>query len=268
MKRQRDLDHAIQEWSAAQEPDDASLELLHRQISAALHSEELPHDPTEQVSKTQSHWRGRLVWFGLGVAVALLLAFSVTRNRPANAPEIAEHPPRQAGDLPPEFTWLAKSQLANKSQLLAEMRQVFSDKVAWIAETGGQVRIGLAPDDGFSSSAARRLAIRLVVTRTGPDSPSAHPVWAVDIISLDEQLVQLSDEAGSGDSLRMWTYCLPGEDQIAVDANVLVPGTDARQTTYSSVQQIGVPQCVSTWQQQGATYQVFQTVAYLEPEVL
>ena len=82
-------------------------------------------------------------------------------------------------------------------QVLLEEIERFEGRVAWIAETRDQVRIGLAPDDGATTPDARRLAVRLVVTRRTADSVR-QPVWTVDVISHHEQLVHLSGPAEPG----------------------------------------------------------------------
>ena len=264
--QQDNLDELLRQWADFHEPSEIELRDLSRRIAAAARTQVAPCVPQKPRWLPSMSRRQNAVWFALGVAVVLLVTVAIwwdppgDRNvvSPTRSPE--PQPQRPANEPPPEVAWLAQPQLKDKQVLLEEMERLFAGRVAWIAETRDQVRIGLAPDGGAPTPNARRLAVRLVVTRRTANSVR-QPVWTVDVISHHEQLVHLSGPAGAGAELTLWTYTLP-DGMIAIDSRLDLDGDTVRlDKGYCGLQQAGIPKTIDTWNAQGAEYEVYQTVA-------
>jgi len=272
MSSQHDnLNELLRQWADSHDRSEIELRDLSRRIATAARIQVSPRAPQKPRRLSSMSRRPKAAWIALGVAVVLLVMVAIWWGspgdrdvaRPTRSPE--PQPQRPANEPPPEFAWLAQPQLKDKQVLLEEMERLFEGRVAWIAETHDQVRIGLAPDDGATTPNARRLAVRLVVTRRTADSVR-QPVWTVDVISHHEQLVHLSGPAGAGAELTLWTYSLP-DGMIAIDSRLDLDGETVRlDKGYCGLQQAGIPKTIDTWNAQGTEYEVYQTVAPVSQE--
>ncbi len=195
----------------------------------------------------------------LGSAATVLLMLGLRPSSQSPQPVTALHEPSQA--LPPEVQFPA-SQLAEKARLLAGMEEAFNGRLAWVAEHGRQVELGLLPDTARLPRDARSLAVRLIVlARQGKDS-AWRPIWQADAIARDEEIVDLTAESVGDGSLRVWMHPLP-DGAIAVDTDLAVNGLLPVRSSFSGVQHSGTPQRVFSSQSEDAEFQIYQIVAAL-----
>jgi hypothetical protein len=141
------------------------------------------------------------------------------------------------------------------------MDRLFSERLAWVAETNQDVSLGL---DETSSTGGPRVAVRVVVLKRMADAKTWQPIWIGDVVSRPEELVQLSTSDTS--RLSLWTHLLP-DGALAVDTEL---GIEDSGTVWSSssVQQSQVPQQVLFARAQGGEFQVWQTVALFPEDAL
>jgi hypothetical protein len=140
---------------------------------------------------------------------------------------------------------------------------VFNGRLAWAAEDGDRVQLGLTADAALVSPNRQPLAIRVIVLARTAGTPAWKAVWGADIVTRDEQLVELAPEKAGGANLRVWAHRLP-DGMIAVDADLALSGKSPLRSSSSGIQQGGVPQQVFSLQTDDAEYRVYQTVAVLQ----
>jgi hypothetical protein len=252
------LNNLLRQWHERNTSAEAELERLHRRISRSIENArflDLPSEPPQRSLRAiRAGW-----WFALGSAATVLLMLGLRPSSQSPQPVTALHEPSQA--LPPEVQFPA-SQLAEKARLLAGMEEAFNGRLAWVAEHGRQVELGLLPDTARLPRDARSLAVRLIVlARQGKDS-AWRPIWQADAIARDEEIVDLTAESVGDGSLRVWMHPLP-DGAIAVDTDLAVNGLLPVRSSFSGVQHSGTPQRVFSSQSEDAEFQIYQIVAAL-----
>ena len=287
------LDPLLRQWAARHKPDQAAAERLHGRImNAARGAAFLDLPLISPARRAAALWNGAL-WFVLGAAAAV---FAVWIFPPCgqNAQPVAMRQDTMPQEQSPALShWshgaeFQPSQLADKARLLAGVEELFGGRLAWVAEEGGQVQLGLldAARDGQpespgsnSEAAAHRvvdrtgdnhagdnvkpMAVRVVVLTRKAGSSDWKPLWAADVVTHDEQLVELPPAKTGGPTLRMWTQRLP-DGLFAVDCELALSDRLPLHSSFSGVQRGAVPQRIFLLQGDDAEYQVYQTVAPLD----
>lgn len=253
----RRLDDLLRRWAASREPDAQRLDAL-RERAAKLVSA-----PDCGVCRRQPLGRLRMAAWGFAAAAVALLAIGLAWLVRGQGTQMAERPALPAGHVRPDVpapapAWLAPPPVDAKRELLVELHRVFEGRIAWVAETANQIRLGLNGDDAGGAA----LAIRLVlVQRLGDATP--RPVWAVDLISDEQRLVTLPPDVTEGAEVAVWTYALP-DGLLAVDGDIRWPQrSELPRAAYTGVVRPGVPQVVFQWQSDGVEYEVYQSVSVL-----
>lgn len=275
------LDQLLNEWADQSVSPERLEDLRDRIASSMMESEPTGTDvnpeqngrstpaPAEHVSSPARDHRSRwAAGFVVGTALTLLVSVAlfvlIDRNPPVDSPGLP------VAELTPDYAWLRDDQIRNKSVLLAEMEQMFDQRVVWLAETGDRIEFGLdrsqssrttGPDDDA------RLAVRVVVERRLPGNADWQLAWAMDVVSRSEELVNVVPREANGNELRLWAYRLP-DGMIAVDSELQLAGTDAFHARTSGLHQNAEPVKVATAHSNGTEYRVFQTVAVLDGKVI
>lgn len=266
------LDDLLQSWADQQRADEDHVEVLRERILSQLTAEVqtidvdvMPAATQADVSHPHRRWRNAaLVSMALAALLVIALFVVSSAKRDDTTPQSARRAQGRAEaiSLPPDFAWLSDDQLASKRSLLQEMDRVFSDRLTWIAETNGQVEMGLVEDEQSANASARSLAIRIVVIRKTPDNAAGVPVWAVDLLTRNEQLVHVSPRNSNDATLLLWAFVMP-DGNIAIDSDLRLPGSDAMHPSTATVQKPGEPREVYSQRQGDAEYVVYQTVSVL-----
>ncbi|HUT10596.1 MAG TPA: hypothetical protein VMY42_08870 [Thermoguttaceae bacterium] len=257
-----DLDRALHGWAERREAAKDHDGLLGRIMTAHGRGGGALPPVSLHAPRLRPH---RTAWFAMGAAAAALVAATllvVLRPRPDVV---------VPSDLPPQYAWLDQSQLGEKAALLREMERVFENRLQWVAETEGRVVMQVEQDgrDGAALPAeAAGVAVRVVVVQRDADSDQWTPVWAVDVLARQQQVVHLTpSNAGlpPGTELVLWAFAVD-DDVIAVDSRLSV-AEHSLQVEFSDVQRSGVPARVYEVREHGRQYRVFQTIAMLDDKV-
>ena len=257
MKSRRRLDDLLRRWAASRDPDAQRLAALRERAAKVVSARDCG------VCRRQPLMLLQIAAWGFATAAVALLAVGLAWLVRGQGTQMAERPAPSAGHVRPDVpapapAWLAPPQVDAKRELLVELQRVFEGRVAWVAETARQIRLGLNGDDVGGAA----LAIRLVlVQRLGDAAP--RPVWAVDLISDEERLVTLPADATEGAELAVWTYALP-DGLLAVDGDIRWPQrSELPRAAYMALLRPDVPQVVFQWQGDGVEYEVYQSVSVL-----
>ena len=270
------LDGLLADWDRQSNNQDR-LETLHQQILTAAAEAQLDARHDEPASRRlpetatgfgagrcvrseQKSWTAKLV---VAVAAMLLVSLGIFLSTSMRRHTTVAH-----SDVPPGFAWLNDDQLQNKAALLAEMETLFDGQLAWVAENGERVELGLGdPSRTLSKESAKdRVAIRLVVVRRDSSAANWQVAWAMDVSARQEEMVLVASEEQTGDTLQLWSYELP-DGLIAVDCHLRLAGDVEFDAKTSTLCRNGQPQQILETQNAGTEYRMFQTVALLDREV-
>ena len=273
------LEQLLRRWGESHAPSPIDEDKLRVRVMTALRGQETPprdgmlaphaSSPASRPLSSKTAWLIFAAAASVLIAMALWSRFSGHRNTGEFAAGPAPGDSSGADTPPPDVARLATSQLREKRTLLEESQRLFAGRVGWIAETGDRVQIDVVPEDGPAVPPGQWLAVRLVVTRHNSDGTEC-PVWSLDLISSNQQVVQLADDSPDGADVTLWNYTLP-DGMIAVDARLDVPDADPAvrlQASYTGLQESGVPKALHSWTAGGAEYEVYQTVTAMEDHVL
>lgn len=262
------LDQALRDWADRRASSEHSLTELRGSILSALDDDAETAVVERATVVGKSGWQTRVTWFSLGVAAALLLAFSSFWIFSNNDQQIVKPDPPDQIDSK-LLAGITPEQLAQKTQLFTKLEGMFGSQLDWVAESNGTIEIGVEPD----ASAAHAdnsvpVAIRITVVRKQPNEKTWNPVWTVDVVSRSERLVQFKSKNANAPSLVVWTYTLP-DGMIACDTELIsVDGIEGLHATVSELQAAGATKQVAAPTSGGTEYQVFQSVVPLNDEVI
>lgn len=243
----RGLDAVLRNWRIGQ---DANVDLagVRRRVVAAMDEADLLRTTSATTVGQRQSWLGGSLWFAAGVAAATI---AVMMLRPFGG--MAAKWPESVRFAPP--------QIEEKSVLFAGLEQTFGGHMAWFVEHDSRVDVGLVSDPPPGSSAT--VAVRIVVLSRRTGESAWTPVWQSDVMTRDEQVVDIAAGPGSAGRLRLWTHWLP-DGAIAIDGEISISTAKPPvAVSYSGVQRPGEPRRVSGEHKDGIEWQVIQTVVPL-----
>ena len=255
------LSDLLRHWAEQQSPDDFQSERLQAQVTLALQDAAFLDLPVIPATGGGTGVPSRLLWFAAGAAAAILLAWVLPLGHRTPAPPVARE---ELAEAPP-LVRLHEAQLMAKTRLLAAAEELFDGRLAWLAEDDRDVQLGLTDAANFPQD-ANPIVVRLVVLARKSGSKDWKPVWEADLVTRDEQLVELTPQKLEKSRLRLWAYALP-DGKIAVDSDLVLTGGIPILSVSSGVQQSGVPRQVFSLQRDDAECRVYQTVAFLRKRV-
>jgi len=269
---EKKIDRLLCDWSAGERADLQHLHRLAERIKSAIDAQVAPDSqygplvaPTPTVN---AGWRTPLVCFSLGVAATVLvtglgIAWFVAREKPIALPEPAETT---------TFAQIDTGQIHNRATLFRELNEFYAGNLAWMAEVDGRVvlrvdsaKIG-SPSSPIQTNDARErsVTVRVVVIARAAGDQRWQTLWKADVISENDQFVQIGPSDGAKRDLSLWAHLLP-DGSVAVDTSISLEA--GNQESYSGVQRPSVPERILTRKSGNIEYRVFQTVAVLPEKV-
>ncbi len=279
-RQNQELDRVLRQWADNRAPEAETLDRLRQQVTASLDQEKfLDLQPLLDVDANRPTTR-RAVWAAMATAAMVLIALAYLWFVPRDVDPLIGNPGSLAIDdnspqrpRSPSSATLGRQQLEGQARLLAEMERMFDKQLLWVAETDGQVRLGLQADANVVDSELTNgrpvaVAVRLVVVRRRDSETDWTTVWQADLVSRDQQVIQLAPADGShGPKLLVWAYALP-DGMIAVDSELALEGPVTMLAKFSGVHQAGVPIKVHSTKRDDVEYEVFQTVELLNDKLI
>jgi hypothetical protein len=251
------LGDLLRHWAERHSREGSQTAALRERVTAALRDTTFLDLPAVPAARDKPGPWSRLWWFAAGAAAAMLLVWGLPWTHRTPATTVARE---ERAETPP-LVRLPQTQLIAKTRLLAAAEELFDGRLAWMAEDGRDVQLGLT-DVATSSPNADPILVRMVVLVRKPGGKDWNPVWETDLVTRDEQLVELVPRESQRSRLRLWAYTLP-DGRIAVDSDLALAGALPIHSASSGVQQGGVPREVFSLRNDDAEYRVYQTVAVL-----
>lgn len=227
--------------------------------------------------------RARLTGFLVGVTLMAMVAFVWLAQ---SVPVKRSHPwlVEKAQAAFPDYARLNDDQIQRRTVLHSEMKELFGQQLAWLAETDERVEVGLSDrppatsDESRWGDAAIPLFVRVVIEKRAASQKDWELAWTVDVVSQSEELIELAPEVSNGTSMRLWAYALP-DGVFAVESELVFSNEGTSRPVMNSeeveifrsesfnIQQNRIPSAMLLTGSDGVQYRVLQTVAGLKSRV-
>lgn len=291
------LDNLLSQWAAERAPGSSEIDKLQQRISLAIGDGNAPPENAERsvtsheapmlLPGQQATFRPRYVWplrarlvnrlVGATLLAAVALVWSTHfldgSRRRLEVPEITQ-------PTIPEYAQLTDDEISDRAIVLSEMKEVFGDQLNWLAETDSRFEVGLS-DSRLANESARtrndapQIAVRVVVEERASPNSAWQRAWVADVVSQNEEVVELAAKNDDQTTMTMWAYVLP-DGMVAIDSELSFPGNNSAtissqdanvRATFSNVQKDRQPSEEFLTGANGMEYRVFQTVAVLNKKV-
>ena len=237
------LDKVLRNWAERTVGDKKDLAGLERRI--AMKMREALHDSATALPEAPffTLW-GRLAWFSLGAVTACAVALAVVR-------------------LPPPANDVGTPDIVQSSEsfhrMFAEVNRLFSGNLRWVAQSGGEVELGIDPSQEESEQDRDPFAVHLaVVSRSGGHGPWSK-VWESDILTRSEQAIDIAPDRKSKDRVALWIHPV-AEGRFAVDSRLSLNTAVRINSNSSDILDNGKPQAIAVMLIGDTEYRVYQTV--------
>ena len=247
--KQDKLDKLLRKWAAGHAADEEHVRRLADRIVDQLGRLDRCAADEYPDRRPLSRPRGKPACVALGVAAALLIA--------AVASLVSRPPSASKGEPASSLASIHHSDVEAGARLFAEVKRIFGDELRWIAD-GGEVRLGLRPVSG-GAAAATPLLIRVVVLQRKSGETAWHELLKTDVLTHNQELVEVLPNHGSDDRLVLWPYVLP-DGNVAVDSSIRLTAPIRTSIEVTNVYAPGKPTGIFSLQTDDAEYRVFQVV--------
>lgn len=257
------LEALLRHWAARRLPDETELAELGDRILSRW-AEESCGPGVQRNGGHASVLRHRIVWVASAAAlVTVLVAVIGLIGRfmvPGPAPVAEEQVSRETAVWRNEIAEFGPSRRAEMATVFLATERLFGGHLAWVAETGREVRLGLH-EEGGPSADRPLVAIRVWVARRAAASSPWSQVWSVDLVGRSDEFIHIPlDAAGE---LHLWAFVLP-DGMVAVDTDLAVKGAPGAGGVAANLCPPATPVLISSWTEQGVEYGVFQAAAVLD----
>lgn len=253
-----DPDAILARWAAARSATPEHLDTLTRRITNEARRRRLESVVGAYERQPVSLW-GKLAYSGLGAAVTAAV-FLLVLGWPNLSPKAVRDP-----DHGVDLAGISIMQLAANRQLFGEMQRLFSDGLRWVAQSDGDVGIGVedAPRQNSSAKAVPMLVKVTVLSRKSGEQ-GWHQAWSADMLVHGQDLVEVVLDRRSDNKLTLWVYPLD-DGKLAVDTSVSLQLPVPLVSRINAVVARGQPAEIATLHSGDTEYRVFQTVEFVNP---
>lgn len=198
MKRTK-LDNLLRKWAADNSVTDKSLAVVTDRISSRIRAESVPAPPCPD---KRFMYHKRYVFGGLAAAAMILLIGLI--------PGLILFFNSDARGIDAMVTIQPADTYAT-SRVFAETQRVFDSGLQWLAESDGQVEIGLSDDSHHKSAYRQPLLLKVLLLQRRGVRGHGRILWKGKIVTGSEQLITVTpDTENPGNTLKLWMYSLNG----------------------------------------------------------
>jgi hypothetical protein len=250
------IDALLRKWADDHTPDHKHMAALQSRIAgkvAMTHpsSAELHETSTPASTTSRGIWRS-LASAAAGAAVCLLTLLAIDR--------FATDQVRETRSDQPETAIISHCRIEAGVTLFEEMNRLFNGNLRWVAESNGDMGIGVGEDREHLDSPPALVRLTMLARQAGTAEWSK--VWQSDVMVREQDLVEVSP-GHSSDAISLWVF--PLEDgQISVDTTVALNTPIRIRAQQSTVSTPGIPIQVASLTENGKEYRVYQTVVLLD----
>ena len=150
-------------------------------------------------------------------------------------------------------------QVSAVSRLFSETARLFPQRLRWIAQSNGDMGLGVeSVEEAWVADTPPTLVRLVVVSRAGKEE-AWRPVWSADVVVRGEDLAEIAPNRSSANKLALWVYPLQN-GMVAVDTVVELESPLRLASRQSAVFTAGEPVQTAAVCLGDAEYRLFQTV--------
>jgi hypothetical protein len=142
------------------------------------------------------------------------------------------------------------------------MERLFAQDFRWVAESNGDVDLGVGVLPGGAGRQNAPTLVRLTVVARAEGQKAWRPIWNADVIVRGEDRVEISPNRKADNRLALWV-CPLDDGKVAVDSVISLDAPVKVGGRLGTVVAQGVPTEVMAVRSGGTEYRVFQTTTVL-----
>jgi hypothetical protein len=237
----------LRDWAGSKEPSVAHLDKL----AAGIRNGIVARRYEEAPAPAGIGLLPRLAYAALGSAVTLgLAAFWVLRLQPVDNGDAAR------------FAAISAQRAAVGGKLFAEMEKLFAEDFRWVAESNGDMDLGVGSLPGGVVRPSVPALVRLTVVARMEGQKTWRQVWNADVMVRSEDRVEISPNRKADNRLAIW-LCPLEDGKVAVESVMSLDAPVKAGGRLGTVVAQGVPTEVLAVRSGGTEYRVFQTTTVL-----
>ena len=148
-------------------------------------------------------------------------------------------------------------------QVFAEMERLFAPGLAWVADSGGEMGVGVEPDARRPAAAGPPVMVRLALMSRSARSAGWECRWTMQVLLRSEETAQVAPAPGSARPVTLWAFPVEG-GKVALDARVSI-AAGTRGLAGEALVSDGRPAEVLAVNSDGTEYRLVGTVRVLRP---
>lgn len=243
------LQDRLRAWAALHEAKPEQLDALSQRVMSGL--ARAPQLTTEMPSfRLQFYQKLGYACAGALVAVTALALVALLRPGTGEEDRLSSVCMSSSGQLDRDVT---------AQKLFKEVSRLFPHQLRWIAQSNGDVGLGLESDATGSIPDTPAMSIRLVVLSRKTSETKWREAWATDIIVHAEDMVDITPSRHSNNRMHFWVFPLEN-GKVAVETDLALEQPLTLSSRLNTVVEIGKPTEVATVRMGDAEYKIFQTV--------
>jgi hypothetical protein len=249
MKNQ--LDTMLKNWAAGKTKSDAELQSLARRIiteaAGVKHAE-------CQTAISSAPFLGKFGYAGLGAVAGFLLCFFCLHAQPASTCGTERLVARSG---------LSDREIAKRTHLFGEVQRLFPDNLRWIAESGGEVGVGVESEKEIGDTKTTPVLVKLTAVSRVIGEKTWRPIWDASVVVRGQELVEIQPNKAGNNKLTLWVYPL-ADGKVAVDSNLALNTPASLNSSSTTVVGQNAPSEILYERKGDTEYKVLETVKVLK----
>ena len=247
------LDSDLKDWAARQEPPPGHLDGLAARVTA-----ETARRRYAIATASAPAWMPFLGKLGYAVTGAVVAAVVLALCMRHGAPRTGH----AESDALARLAAPTVEQVSAERRLFAETARLFPQRLRWIAQSNGDMGLGVEAADQDWTCDTPPMLVRLVVVSRKNGEAVWRQAWSTDVVLRGEDMAEIAPNRDSANRLTLWVYPLQ-DGRVAVDTGVELDKPLKIASRLNAVVKAGEPAEVATVRSGDMEYRVFQTVERL-----
>ncbi len=252
----KQLDQQLKAWADGKRATPEHLKALANRIC-----DEIVRERVHAATRChQSHWQ-RISYAVAGAVIASVITFLWLSSGHRDAGSgvcMAPAAATASASIPTE-------RLEAAARLLSEMNRLFDENWRWVAQSNGDMNMGVARLHGGMGSETQSMIVRVTLAAKDDGTQPWRNVWHSDILLRSEDAVEITPNKAHDNSLAFWVLPL-ANGSLHVDAAVSLTHPLRIASRESMVVRDGVPSELASFSRGKTSYKLYQTVKLLSPD--
>jgi hypothetical protein len=246
----KQLDKQLKTWADGTEAPPEHLEALANRVRDEIVRERV-HTATRS---HHSHWH-RLLYVTAGAAAAFLITFLWFGAQRGNIGSGNGMAAANTGAIPTD-------RLETAARLVGEMNRLFDENWRWVAESNGDMNMGVARLHGGVDKETQSMVVRVTLAAKEEGGQPWQEVWHSDIVIRSEEAVEITPNKDYDNCLAFWVLPM-ANGTLHIDTAVSLSHPLRVASRESMVVKDGAPSELASFSRGKTSYKLYQTVKLL-----